>query len=60
MARDEREEKKVHGQRTGKRIFPGHKGQVRLVLHEDGMFEMEARKWGADFDGLFRRHRTEC
>ena len=31
--------------------FPGSKGQVRLLVHADGTYELEARRWGT-VDGL--------
>lgn len=50
VARDADEEKQ--GRRSRKTIFPGKKGQVRLVLHESGEAELEARRWGEGADGL--------
>lgn len=32
--------------------FPGNKGQVRLLCRADGTFELEARRWGPEHDGL--------
>lgn len=50
VARDLEEEKQ--GRRLGKRVFPGKKGQVRMILREEGcLFEFEARRWGKDRDG---------
>jgi hypothetical protein len=45
-------EKKFDGyQPTKKTLFPGKCADVRLVLHEDFTFDLEARRWGKGYDG---------
>ena len=42
----------VEGSRKNRMVFPGKKAQVRLLLRPDNTFDLEARRWGREFDGL--------
>ncbi len=57
VARDADEAKQ--GRRTRKTVFPGKKGQVRVQFNPDGTVELEARRWGAERDGLRDAPATE-
>ena len=46
-------EKGYDGYRKVKKVpFPGKKARVRMELKPDFTFELEARRWGKEFDGL--------